>query len=148
MVVDHFEPIYAPGGEPVTDDDPADTEAWLNSLSNPTATPVVGNTEDLRAIAENSDELARVQARLTEAIQVVRAHGRSWTDIAFRLGVTRQGARQRYATDVAAVRAKTSTSRGPRTGSQAPSSSWPDGRNGETPIGRVAQVTDPSQSRL
>lgn len=97
-----FEPIYPPGGEHRADD--ADTEAWLDSLGDPGASPTVDNTEDLRTIAETSDELARIQARLTEAIQIARAHGRSWTDIALRLGVSRQAARQRYAGDAVAAK--------------------------------------------
>lgn len=90
-----MEPLKPPG-ERVTDD-LASTEAWLDSLGSDQANPAVDNTDDLRVIAETTDELARVQARLTEAIQIARAHGRSWTEISMRLGVTRQAARQRYA---------------------------------------------------
>lgn len=99
--------------EPGSDDDPgsdaergdnadelSSTEAWLDSLDNhllgDTDLATMDYTDDLRMIAEHADELARMQARLTEAIQVARARGRSWTEIALRLGVSRQAARQRY----------------------------------------------------
>jgi hypothetical protein len=97
-----MEPLEPPG-ERVTDD-LASTEAWLDSLGSDQANPAVDNTDDLRVIAETTDELARVQARLTEAIQIARAHGRSWTEISMRLGVTRQAARQRYAGDSVAAK--------------------------------------------
>lgn len=57
----------------------------------------VENTEDLRAVAEAADTVAADEARLTEAVQIARAHGRSWTRIAIVLGVSRQAARQRFA---------------------------------------------------
>jgi hypothetical protein len=37
------------------------------------------------------------EARLTEAVQIARAHGKSWNQIAVALGVSRQAARRRFA---------------------------------------------------
>jgi hypothetical protein len=61
------------------------------------ATAEVENTEDLRAVATAADTLAADEAQLTEAVEIARAHGRSWTRIGIALGVSRQAARQRYA---------------------------------------------------
>ncbi len=61
------------------------------------ATTDVDNTDDLRAIATASDAVRADEARLLEAVEVARAHGRSWNHIAVALGVSRQAARQRFA---------------------------------------------------
>jgi hypothetical protein len=53
--------------------------------------------EDLRTIAEAADAARADEARLREAVQVARARGRSWNQIAVALGVSRQAARQRFA---------------------------------------------------
>ena len=52
---------------------------------------------DLRAIAGVADAVRADNARLREAVEVARAHGRSWNEIALALGVSRQAARQRFA---------------------------------------------------
>lgn len=57
----------------------------------------VADTEDLRAIAVASEATRAGEARLREAVEVARAHGRSWNHIALALGVSRQAARQRFA---------------------------------------------------
>lgn len=51
---------------------------------------------DLREIAGVADSLRADEARLREAVEVARAHGRSWNEIAVALGVSRQAARQRF----------------------------------------------------
>lgn len=61
------------------------------------ATAAVENTEDLRAVAVAADTLATDEARLTEAVEIARTRGRSWTRIGIALGVSRQAARQRFA---------------------------------------------------
>jgi len=76
-------------------DETSRAERLLDAL-DPTAA-AAENTEDLRAIAEAADTVAADEARLTEAVQIARAHGRSWTRIAVALGVSRQAARQRFA---------------------------------------------------
>jgi len=58
----------------------------------------VENTEDLRAIAAVSEAVRADEARLREAVEVARAHDRSWNQIAVALGVSRQAARQRFTT--------------------------------------------------
>jgi hypothetical protein len=60
------------------------------------ATAPVDRTDDLRQIAAVSDAVRADEARLREAIEVARAHGRSWNQIAVALGVSRQAARQRF----------------------------------------------------
>ena len=53
-------------------------------------------TDDLRAVAAASEAVRADEARLREAVEVARAHGRSWNQIAVALGVSRQAARQRF----------------------------------------------------
>jgi hypothetical protein len=60
------------------------------------ATAEVERTEDLRAIAAVSEAVRADEARLREAVEVARAHDRSWNQIAVALGVSRQAARQRF----------------------------------------------------
>jgi hypothetical protein len=60
------------------------------------ATADVDHTEDLRAIAAVSEAVRADEARLREAVEVARAHDRSWNQIAVALGVSRQAARQRF----------------------------------------------------
>jgi hypothetical protein len=57
-------------------------------------------TEDLRGIAEAAQAVRDDEARLREAVEIARAHGRSWNQIAVALGVSRQAARQRFAAKV------------------------------------------------
>lgn len=61
------------------------------------ATAAAENTEDLRAVADAADTLTSDEARLTEAVEIARVHGRSWTRIGIALGISRQAARQRFA---------------------------------------------------
>jgi len=60
------------------------------------ATAAVENTEDLRQIAAVSEAVRAEEARLRETVELARAHGRSWNQIALALGVSRQAARQRF----------------------------------------------------
>jgi hypothetical protein len=60
------------------------------------ATAEVDQTEDLRQVAAVSEAVRADEARLREAVEVARAHGRSWNQIAVALGVSRQAARQRF----------------------------------------------------
>ena len=60
------------------------------------ATAEVDHTDDLRAIAAVSEAVRADEARLREAVEVARAHERSWNQIAVALGVSRQAARQRF----------------------------------------------------
>ena len=60
------------------------------------ATAEADDTEDVRAIAAASEATRADEARLREAVETARAHGRSWNQIAVALGVSRQAARQRF----------------------------------------------------
>jgi DNA-directed RNA polymerase specialized sigma24 family protein len=60
------------------------------------ATAEVDHTDDLRAIAAVSEAVRADEARLREAVEVARAHDRSWNQIAVALGVSRQAVRQRF----------------------------------------------------
>ncbi len=57
----------------------------------------VDRTDDLRQVATISETLRADEAQLRESVNIARAHGRSWNQIAVALGVTRQAARQRFA---------------------------------------------------
>ncbi|MGA2470184.1 MAG: sigma-70 family RNA polymerase sigma factor [Solirubrobacteraceae bacterium] len=59
-------------------------------------------TDDLRAVAAACDALRADEARLRDAVELARARGRSWNQIAVALGVSRQAARQRFAGKTAA----------------------------------------------
>ncbi len=71
---------------------------WLEHL-DPDTTPA-GNTDDLARIGEATLTLTHNEQALEDAIHTAREHGRSWTQIAQRLGVSRQAARQRWHTRV------------------------------------------------
>lgn len=58
------------------------------------------STEDLRAIAAAAEAVRADEARLREAVEIARAHGRSWNQVVVALGVSRQAARQRFADKV------------------------------------------------
>ena len=60
----------------------------------------VVTTDDLRSVAEAAKAVRDDEARLREAVELARAHGRSWNHIAVALGVSRQAARQRFADKV------------------------------------------------
>lgn len=53
--------------------------------------------EDLRQIGAAAQAIQADEARLREAVEIARAHGRSWNEIGVALGVSRQAARQRFA---------------------------------------------------
>jgi DNA-directed RNA polymerase specialized sigma24 family protein len=60
------------------------------------------DASDLRAIADTADAIHAAEARLRELVQLSRAHGRSWGEIAIALGVSRQAAHERFAEKVRA----------------------------------------------
>lgn len=60
----------------------------------------VRDTAELRAIAEAAEAARRAEAEVVERVGIARAHGRSWNLIALALGVSRQAARQRFATKI------------------------------------------------
>jgi len=60
------------------------------------STADVEHTDDLREVAAATEAARADEARLRQAVEVARAHGRSWNQIALALGVSRQAARQRF----------------------------------------------------
>lgn len=56
----------------------------------------VVSPKGLRAVAAAAEAVREDEARLREAVELARAHGRSWNQIGVALGVTRQAARQRF----------------------------------------------------
>lgn len=73
-------------------------EKLAEELDPEAATVLV--TDDLRGIADAAQTIRDDEARLREAVEIARAHGRSWNQIAVALGVSRQAARQRFADKV------------------------------------------------
>jgi hypothetical protein len=71
------------------------TDEWLTDLE--TADDVeVKDATDLRAIGEALERIDQADAELVRAVGAAKAAGRSWTEIANILGVSRQAARQRF----------------------------------------------------
>jgi len=81
-----------------TDDDIEKASRRIEQLADDLdpATAVVDHTDDLRRIAAVSEAVRANEARLRETVEIARAHGRSWNQIAVALGVSRQAARQRF----------------------------------------------------
>jgi hypothetical protein len=75
--------------------------ARLAEEFDPTGVPM-DDTSDLRAVATAMDACRQAEIRLREAVEIARAHGRSWGRIATALGVTRQAARERFSPKVPA----------------------------------------------
>ena len=72
----------------------ATTEKWLNEVDPETL--VWENPVDLRRIGKALREQNLAWAELDSAIAGARACGRSWTEIGVVLGISRQGAQQRF----------------------------------------------------
>lgn len=70
-------------------------EKWVDDVDP--STLQWEDTSDLAAIAAAADAVQATDARLREAVESARTHGRSWNRIAIALGVSRQAARQRFA---------------------------------------------------
>jgi hypothetical protein len=59
------------------------------------------DTAALREIAELVDRREHVNQELTAAVRAARAAGRSWSEIALMLGVSKQAAQRKYGTTAA-----------------------------------------------
>jgi len=83
---------------PHTDDEIDQAAARLKVLADALDpdTTAAEVTDDLRQVAAASEAVRGDEARLREAVQLARAHDRSWNQIAVALGVSRQAARQRF----------------------------------------------------
>jgi hypothetical protein len=73
-----------------------DTEAWLDQLDPETIASPESSAEDLRAIGEALHAVAASDLRLADEVTKARANGRTWTQIAAVLGVSKQAARERF----------------------------------------------------
>jgi hypothetical protein len=74
----------------------ADTEAWLDQLNPDTIASHDSDAADLRAIGEALHAVAASDLRLADQVAKARANGRTWTQIAAVLGVSKQAARERF----------------------------------------------------
>lgn len=81
-----------------TDDDIEKASRRFEQLADDLdpATAVVDHIDDLRQLAAVSEAVRADETRLRETVEIARAHGRSWNQIAVALGVSRQAARQRF----------------------------------------------------
>lgn len=75
----------------------AESEAWMNAVE-PDELPAssIDDRKDLRQIGTSLIAIETAERALVSAVSHARAHGRSWTEIANVLGVSRQAARQRF----------------------------------------------------
>ena len=74
----------------------ADTEAWLDTLDVAALASPDSDGEDLRAIGDAMRAVAAGDLTLAQQVKGARANGRTWTQIAAVLGVTKQAARERF----------------------------------------------------
>ena len=74
----------------------ADTEAWLDRLEPEALASPESDAADLRAISEALHAVAASDLSLADQVAKARANGRTWTQIATVLGVTKQAARERF----------------------------------------------------
>lgn len=73
----------------------AETERLLDNL-DPAVIATADRLEDLRAIRAVIDQQADLERQLPDLVEQARANGRSWSDIALVLGVTKQSAHTKY----------------------------------------------------
>lgn len=74
----------------------ADTEAWLDRLDPESLASPEAGAADLRAIGEAMYAVAVSDLSLANQVATARAGGRTWSQIAAVLGVTKQAARERF----------------------------------------------------
>jgi len=74
----------------------ADTEAWLDNLDPKVLASPGSDGADLRAIGEALRAVAASHLSLADQVATARANGRTWTQIAAVLGVSKQAARERF----------------------------------------------------
>ncbi len=73
-----------------------DTEAWLQNLDPKVLASPGSDGADLRSIGEALRAVAASDLSLAEQVAIARANGRTWTQIAAILGVSKQAARERF----------------------------------------------------
>ncbi len=74
----------------------AETEVWLDSLDPRALASPDSDGTDLRAIGEAMRTVVAGDLALAETVGAARANGRTWTQIAAVLGVSKQAARERF----------------------------------------------------
>lgn len=74
----------------------ADTEAWLDTLDPKALASPNSDGSDLRAIGEALRAAAESDLMLANRVAQARSNGRTWTQIAAVLGVSKQAARERF----------------------------------------------------
>ncbi len=74
----------------------ADTEAWLDNLDPKSLASSASDGADLRAIGEALRTVAASDLGLADQVAKARSNGRTWTQIAGVLGVSKQAARERF----------------------------------------------------
>jgi len=74
----------------------ADTQAWLDNLDPKALASPGSDGADLRSIGEALRTVAASDLNLAERVAQARADGRTWTQIAAVLGVSKQAARERF----------------------------------------------------
>ena len=74
----------------------ADAEAWLERLDPDDESVRIDDPADLREIAHALRAVVDAEKILTLTITAARTDGRSWTDIARVLGMSRQATQKRY----------------------------------------------------
>ncbi len=74
----------------------ADAEAWLDSIDPAALASPDSDGRDLRAIGEALRAVAASDLELADRVADARANGRTWTQIAAVLGVSKQAARERF----------------------------------------------------
>jgi hypothetical protein len=74
----------------------SDTEVWLDQLDPETIASDESDAADLRAIGEALHAVAASDLGLADQVSKARANGRTWTQIASVLGVSKQAARERF----------------------------------------------------
>lgn len=74
----------------------AETDAWLDSLDPKAIASPDADVSDLRAIGDAMRAVAASDLMLAERVTEARAKGRTWTQIAAVLGVSKQAARERF----------------------------------------------------
>ena len=75
----------------------ADTEAWLDSLDPAALASPDSDGRDLRSVGEAPRAVAASDLELAERVVQARANGRTWTQIAAVLDVSKQAAREGFA---------------------------------------------------
>jgi hypothetical protein len=74
----------------------ADTEEWLESLDPAALGSPDSDGRDLHAIGEALLAVAASDLELADRVAEARGNGRTWTQVAAVLGVSKQAARERF----------------------------------------------------